>query len=65
MEEEQYMQKYENKLKEKVITEEHVHNFVQKNVVNFNKRKEQKLKMIKDGEESSNKFMPAINQKSA
>lgn len=50
MEEERYMQKFENKNKDKVLSGDQMQLFLQKNVVNYKKKKEQKMKVIEDDE---------------
>ena len=65
MEEERYMQKFENKNKDKVLSGDQMQLFLQKNVVNYKKKKEQKMKVIEDDESLQNKFVPKINQKSS
>jgi|TARA_B110000285_G_C14545724_1_gene346987 hypothetical protein len=40
MEEERYMQKFENKNKDKVLSGDQMQLFLQKNVVNYKKKKE-------------------------
>ena len=65
MEEERYMQKFENKNKDKVLSGDQMQLFIQKNVVNYKKKKEQKMKVIEDDESLLNKFVPKINQKSS
>ena len=65
MEEERYMQKFENKNKDKVLSGDQMQLFLQKNVVNYKKKKEQNMKVIEDDESLLNKFVPKINSKSS